>query len=146
MLLCTVLIKSAARKGLTRYFAKEYAGSWNIREDSVAPVGQSTLNLCGVKRQYSVSIVSKLRGMTALGRLGNADDVGMFVASLAFEQLRFVNAQRIGDSCAGCSSSSVSERSMPFVSVPQFFKPSNIFMNSVKKENRTGYWCLKRHR
>jgi hypothetical protein len=33
--------------------------------------------------------------MTALGRLGEAEDVGVFVASLLSDDSRFVNAQRI---------------------------------------------------
>ncbi|MGN7722822.1 SDR family NAD(P)-dependent oxidoreductase [Chitinophaga sp. 22620] len=81
----------SATEGLTRYFAKEYAGR-KIRVNSVAP-GAIDTEFGGGKGDDSHR--EQIAGMTALGRLGNADDVGMFVASLLSEDSRFVNAQRI---------------------------------------------------
>lgn len=81
----------AALEGLTRYFAKEYAER-KIRFNSVAP-GAIDTEFGGGKGDESHR--QQIAGMTALGRLGEADDVGAFVASLLSEDSRFVNAQRI---------------------------------------------------
>lgn len=81
----------AALEGLTRYFAKEYAGR-RIRVNSVAP-GAIDTEFGGGKgdeahRQQTAAV-------TALGRLGEAEDVGLFVAAMLSDDSRFVNAQRI---------------------------------------------------
>jgi len=81
----------AATEGLTRYFAKEYAER-KIRVNSVAP-GAIDTEFGGGKGDESHR--NQIASMTALGRLGIADDVGAFVASLLSEDSRFVNAQRI---------------------------------------------------
>jgi NAD(P)-dependent dehydrogenase (short-subunit alcohol dehydrogenase family) len=81
----------AATEGLTRYFAKEYAER-KIRVNSVAP-GAIDTEFGGGKGDESHR--QQIAGVTALGRLGEADDVGIFVASLLSEDSRFVNAQRI---------------------------------------------------
>lgn len=81
----------AATEGLTRYFAKEYAER-KIRVNSVAP-GAIDTEFGGGKGDESHR--QQIASMTALGRLGEADDVGEFVASLLSEDSRFVNAQRI---------------------------------------------------
>jgi NAD(P)-dependent dehydrogenase (short-subunit alcohol dehydrogenase family) len=81
----------SATESLTRYFAKEYAGR-KIRVNSVAP-GAIDTEFGGGKGDDSHR--DQIAAMTALGRLGLADDVGAFVASLLSEDSRFVNAQRI---------------------------------------------------
>ncbi|MEZ2445865.1 SDR family NAD(P)-dependent oxidoreductase [Chitinophaga sp. RCC_12] len=81
----------AGLEGLTRYFAKEYAER-KIRFNSVAP-GAIDTEFGGGKGDESHR--QQIAGMTALGRLGEADDVGAFVASLLSDDSRFVNAQRI---------------------------------------------------
>ncbi|WP_343304137.1 SDR family oxidoreductase [Chitinophaga niabensis] len=81
----------AATEGLTRYFAKEYADR-KIRVNSVAP-GAIDTEFGGGKGDESHR--QQIANITALGRLGEADDVGEFVASLLSEDSRFVNAQRI---------------------------------------------------
>ena len=81
----------SATEGLTRYFAKEYAAR-KIRVNSVAP-GAIDTEFGGGKGDDSHR--DQIASMTALGRLGLADDVGAFVASLLSEDSRFVNAQRI---------------------------------------------------
>ncbi|RDC58175.1 SDR family NAD(P)-dependent oxidoreductase [Pedobacter chinensis] len=81
----------AATEGLTRYFAKEYAER-KIRVNSVAP-GAIDTEFGGGKGDESHC--NQIASMTALGRLGVADDVGAFVASLLSDDSRFVNAQRI---------------------------------------------------
>lgn len=81
----------AATEGLTRYFAKEYAER-RIRVNSVAP-GAIDTEFGGGKGDESHR--QQIASITALGRLGEADDVGAFVASLLSDDSRFVNAQRI---------------------------------------------------
>lgn len=81
----------AGVEGLTRYFAKEYADR-KIRFNTVAP-GAIDTEFGGGKGDETHR--QAIAGMTALGRLGDAEDVGVFVASLLSEDSRFVNAQRI---------------------------------------------------
>jgi NAD(P)-dependent dehydrogenase (short-subunit alcohol dehydrogenase family) len=81
----------AATEGITRYFAKEYAER-KIRVNSVAP-GAIDTEFGGGKGDDNHR--GQIASMTALGRLGEAEDVGAFVASLLSEDSRFVNAQRI---------------------------------------------------
>jgi len=81
----------AATEGLTRYFAKEYAER-KIQVNSVAP-GAIDTEFGGGKGDDNHR--QQIASMTALGRLGEAEDVGAFVASLLSDDSRFVNAQRI---------------------------------------------------
>ncbi|HLZ89715.1 MAG TPA: SDR family oxidoreductase [Puia sp.] len=81
----------SALEGLTRYFAKEYAER-RIRVNTVAP-GAIDTEFGGGKGDESHR--QQIANTTALGRLGEADDVGLFVASLLSDDSRFVNAQRI---------------------------------------------------
>jgi NAD(P)-dependent dehydrogenase (short-subunit alcohol dehydrogenase family) len=81
----------AATEGLTRYFAKEYADR-KIRVNTVAP-GVIDTEFGGGKGDEAHR--QQLAGMIALGRLGESDDVGAFVASLLSDDSRYVNAQRI---------------------------------------------------
>jgi NAD(P)-dependent dehydrogenase (short-subunit alcohol dehydrogenase family) len=90
----TVAVYGAIKAGidsLTRYFAKEFADR-KIRANSVAP-GAIDTEFGGGKGDESHR--EQIAGMTALGRLGEADDIGLFVASLLSDDSRFVNAQRI---------------------------------------------------
>ena len=81
----------AGIEALTRYFAKEYADR-KIRVNTVAP-GAIDTEFGGGKGDESHR--QQLANLIALGRLGVADDVGLFVASLLSDDSRFVNAQRI---------------------------------------------------
>lgn len=81
----------AATEGLTRFFAKEYADR-KIRVNTVAP-GAIDTEFGGGKGDESRR--QEIANITALGRLGVADDLGAFVASLLSDDSRFVNAQRI---------------------------------------------------
>jgi len=83
-------LKSAV-EGLTRYFAKEYSDR-KIRVNTVAP-GAIDTDFGGGKGDEHHR--QQLASTTALGRLGEAQDVGLFVASLLSDDSRFVNAQRI---------------------------------------------------
>ncbi|PWG79312.1 SDR family NAD(P)-dependent oxidoreductase [Pararcticibacter amylolyticus] len=81
----------AATEALTRYFAKEYADR-KIRVNSVAP-GAIDTEFGGGKGDEAHR--QQIAASTALGRLGEADDIGAFVVSLLSDDSRFVNAQRI---------------------------------------------------
>ena len=81
----------AATEGLTRYFAKEYADR-KIRVNTVAP-GAIDTEFGGGKGDEDHK--QQLASAIALGRLGEADDVGLFVASLLSDDSRYLNAQRI---------------------------------------------------
>ncbi|TWR25146.1 SDR family oxidoreductase [Mucilaginibacter pallidiroseus] len=81
----------AGLEGLTRYFAKEY-GQRKIRVNSVAP-GAIDTEFGGGKGDEEHR--RQIATAAALGRLGEADDVGLFVASMLSDDSRFVNAQRI---------------------------------------------------
>ncbi|TDK23804.1 SDR family oxidoreductase [Luteimonas aestuarii] len=87
----------AAAKGavevLTRYLAKEL-GARGIAVNTVAPGAIETDFGGGVVRD-NPEINRQLAGITALGRVGVADDIGAMVASLLGDANRWVTAQRI---------------------------------------------------
>ncbi|WP_373375964.1 SDR family NAD(P)-dependent oxidoreductase [Cupriavidus nantongensis] len=87
----------AAVKGavevLTVYMAKEL-GSRRITVNAVAPGAIETDFFGGAVRDMP-AFNQYFAGMTALGRVGVADDVGPMIASLLSEDSRWVNAQRI---------------------------------------------------
>ncbi|MDE1153937.1 MAG: SDR family oxidoreductase [Micavibrio sp.] len=86
----------AAMKGAmevyTMYFAREYAHR-KIRVNTVAP-GAIDTQFAGPNGR-SEEQKKMLADMTALGRCGEADDIGLLVAGLLSEDSRWVNAQRI---------------------------------------------------
>lgn len=75
---------------LTRYMAKEF-GDRRIRANSVAPGPIRTELGGGLTDEFE----ALLAGQTALGRVGEPDDVGCMVASLLSDENRWVNAQNI---------------------------------------------------
>lgn len=87
----------AAVKGavevLTVYLAKEL-GSRNIAVNVVAPGAIETDFFGGAVRD-TVEFNRFFAEMTALGRVGVADDIGPAVANLLAEDNRWINAQRI---------------------------------------------------
>ncbi|ALM84476.1 SDR family NAD(P)-dependent oxidoreductase [Bordetella sp. N] len=84
----------AAFKGglqvLTRYMAKEF-GERRIRANSVAPGAIRTELGGGLNDEFE----AMLAGQTALGRVGEPDEVGGVIASLLSEENRWINAQNI---------------------------------------------------
>ena len=80
----------AALECLTVYQAKEY-GARKIRANAVAP-GAIQSDFGGGKTEEADRIIS---GQTALGRLGQVDDVGKFVAAMLSDDSGWVTAQRI---------------------------------------------------
>jgi len=78
---------------LSRYVAKEY-GSRKIRSNVVAPGGIETdFNNAAIRNNPQIK--SFLSSQTALGRVGQADDIGSVVAFLCSDDSKWVNGQRI---------------------------------------------------
>jgi len=84
----------AAFKGrlevLTRYMAKEF-GDRRIRANSIAPGPIRTDLGGGMSQEFE----TMLAGQTALGRVGEPDDVGCLIAGMLSDDHRWVNAQNI---------------------------------------------------
>jgi NAD(P)-dependent dehydrogenase (short-subunit alcohol dehydrogenase family) len=83
----------AAVEMLTLYMAKEF-GPRGIAVNTVAPGAIETDFFGGAVRD-TPDFNKFFADMTALGRVGVADDIGPMVASLLSEDHRWVNAQRI---------------------------------------------------
>jgi NAD(P)-dependent dehydrogenase (short-subunit alcohol dehydrogenase family) len=84
----------AAFKGglevLTRYMAKEF-GIRGIRANSIAPGAIRTELGGGLNDEFEAI----LAGQTALGRVGEPEDIGGVVAGLLSSENRWINAQNI---------------------------------------------------
>jgi NAD(P)-dependent dehydrogenase (short-subunit alcohol dehydrogenase family) len=76
-----------------RYVAKEY-GHRGIRSNVVAPGGIET-DFNGALIRNSPQTKAFIISQTALGRVGNADDLGSVVAFLCSDDAKWVNGQRI---------------------------------------------------
>ncbi|TWT22329.1 SDR family oxidoreductase [Luteimonas marina] len=83
----------AAVETLTLYMAREF-GARGIAVNTVAPGAIETDFGGGVVRD-NPEINRHLASITALGRVGVADDIGPMIAGLLGEANRWVNAQRI---------------------------------------------------
>ncbi|MDB5687445.1 MAG: 3-oxoacyl-ACP reductase [Rhizorhabdus sp.] len=75
---------------LTRYMAKEF-GPRGIRANSIAPGPIRTDLGGGLNDEFEALLASQ----TALGRVGEPDDVGGAIAGLFSDQSRWINAQSI---------------------------------------------------
>jgi len=84
----------AAFKGglevLTRYMAKEF-GTRGIRANSIAPGAIRTELGGGLNAEFE----AMLAGQTALGRVGEPEEIGGVIAALLSEENRWINAQNI---------------------------------------------------
>lgn len=87
----------AAMKGavevLTRYLAKEL-GARGIRVNTIAP-GAIATDFGGGRLRSSEEMQTFISGQTALGRTGQADDIGGVIAALCAPELGWVTAQRV---------------------------------------------------
>jgi NAD(P)-dependent dehydrogenase (short-subunit alcohol dehydrogenase family) len=78
---------------LTRYLAKEL-GPRGIAVNTVAP-GAIATDFSGGMVRDNPEINKRVTEMTALGRVGEPDDIGPMIASLLSDDNRWVNGQRI---------------------------------------------------
>src|ERR1700677_4500865 len=78
---------------LTRYLAKEY-GERGIRVNTVAP-GAIATDFSGGMVRDNPEVNKRVADMTALGPVGQPDDVGPMIAALLSEDNRWINGQRI---------------------------------------------------
>ena len=78
---------------LTRHLAKEL-GARGIAVNTVAP-GAIATDFSGGMVRDNPEINKHVADMTALGRVGQPDDIGLMIASLLSEDNRCVNAQRL---------------------------------------------------
>lgn len=87
----------AAMKGaievLTHYLAKEL-GDRRIAVNTLAPGGVAT-DFGGGAVRDNPDVAGFIASVTALGRVGQPDDLGALIATLLSEDARWVNAQRI---------------------------------------------------
>jgi NAD(P)-dependent dehydrogenase (short-subunit alcohol dehydrogenase family) len=78
---------------LTRYMAKEFS-TRGIRVNSVAP-GSTRTRIADDAFDRFPEVIPAIAAKTALGRLGEPDDVGMLIATLLSEESRWITAQTI---------------------------------------------------
>ncbi|WP_433529397.1 SDR family NAD(P)-dependent oxidoreductase [Micromonospora sp. CA-263727] len=78
---------------LTRYLAKELS-SRGIRVNSVSP-GSTRTRIADDAFERFPEVIPDLAAKTALGRLGEPDDIGMVIAALLSEECRWITAQDI---------------------------------------------------
>jgi NAD(P)-dependent dehydrogenase (short-subunit alcohol dehydrogenase family) len=83
----------AAVEVLTRYLAKEL-GPRGIVVNTVAP-GAIATDFSGGMVRDNPEVNKRVADMTALGRVGQPDDIGPMIASLLSDDNRWINAQRI---------------------------------------------------
>jgi len=85
-------LKSAVET-FTKYVAKEY-GKRGIRANIVAP-GPIETDFNSAAIRNNPQMKNFLAGQTALGRVGNADDIGSVVAFLCSDEAKWVNGIRL---------------------------------------------------
>lgn len=85
-------MKSAVET-FTKYIAKEY-GAQGIRANIVAP-GPVETDFNNAAIRSNPQMKGFLSSITALGRVGNADDIGSVVAFLCTDDAKWINGQRI---------------------------------------------------
>ncbi|PZG08523.1 SDR family NAD(P)-dependent oxidoreductase [Nonomuraea aridisoli] len=78
---------------LTRYMAKEFSPR-GIRVNAVSP-GSTRTRLADNAFERFPEVIPALAAKTALGRVGEPDDIGMVIAALVSEEGRWITAQNI---------------------------------------------------
>ncbi|UII79119.1 SDR family NAD(P)-dependent oxidoreductase [Flagellimonas sp. CMM7] len=86
-------IMKGAIEVFTRYLAKEL-GERKIKANTVAP-GAINTDFNKERFEQAPQVVDMIASLTALGRVGESDDIGSVVAFLCTEDAKWVNAQRI---------------------------------------------------
>ncbi|MDT0607167.1 SDR family NAD(P)-dependent oxidoreductase [Croceitalea rosinachiae] len=77
----------------SQYLAKEL-GERKIKANTVAP-GAINTEFHNDRFEQAPQLIEMIEGMTALGRMGESDDIGGVVAFLCSEDAKWVNGQRI---------------------------------------------------
>ena len=83
----------AGLNGLTRYMAKEFSPR-GIRVNAVSP-GSTRTRIGGDAFDRFPEVIAPLAAKTALGRLGEPDDIGMVIAALLSDDCRWITAENI---------------------------------------------------
>jgi NAD(P)-dependent dehydrogenase (short-subunit alcohol dehydrogenase family) len=83
----------SAIETLTKYLAKELGGK-NIRANIVAP-GAIATDFGGGRTRGNPQVQEYLKSITAIPRIGQADDIGGIVAFLCTDDAKWITAQRI---------------------------------------------------
>lgn len=83
----------SAVETFSRYVAKEY-GARGIRANVVAPGGIET-DFAGAVIRNTPQLQDYVKAQTALGRVGQVDDIGGVVAFLCTSDAKWINGQRI---------------------------------------------------
>lgn len=78
---------------LTRYLAKELSGR-RIRVNSVAP-GPTRTRIAGDSFERFPEVIPPIVARTALGRLGDGDDVGKVIAALLSDECGWITGENI---------------------------------------------------
>jgi NAD(P)-dependent dehydrogenase (short-subunit alcohol dehydrogenase family) len=78
---------------LSRYMAKEFSKR-GIRVNSVAP-GSTRTRIADNAFERFPEVIPGIAAKTALGRVGEPDDIGMVIATLLAEESRWITAQNI---------------------------------------------------
>jgi NAD(P)-dependent dehydrogenase (short-subunit alcohol dehydrogenase family) len=86
-------IMKGAVEVFTRYLAKEL-GARGITANTLAP-GAIATDFGGGNTRDNPQVRIMLSGQTALGRVGEADDIGALAAAMLSDDFRWVNGQRI---------------------------------------------------
>ena len=86
-------IMKGAVEVFTRYLAKEL-GARGITANTLAP-GAIATDFGGGATRDNPQARTMLSGLTALGRVGEADDIGALAAAMLSDDFRWVNGQRI---------------------------------------------------
>jgi NAD(P)-dependent dehydrogenase (short-subunit alcohol dehydrogenase family) len=86
-------IMKGAIEVFTRYLAKEL-GPRGITANTLAP-GAIATDFGGGNTRDNLQVRTMLSGQTALGRVGEADDIGALAAAMLSDDFRWVNGQRI---------------------------------------------------
>ena len=86
-------IMKGAIEVFTRYLAKEL-GARGITANTIAP-GAIATDFGGGNTRDNPQMRTMLSGQTALGRVGEADDIGALAAVMLSDDFRWVNGQRI---------------------------------------------------